>query len=177
MVTIIKTNAVLRKYAAYISKLVINPKTEADIIKRALEAGFITNANIASAGINEVMKFAAPGLPPFEVVSDAIQEESIDPTTGKITLADAVFLVPDQKILVVMDFEQAGVLFSQYGELQLTENMNDPSASVESPAVGMYTFVDEEGLRQRKNPRVEIISGFNGGPNLMRPSDVIIIQY
>ena len=77
----------------------------------------------------------------------------------------------------MIDFDQSGALYSQYGELQLTENMNDPSATIQSPAVGMYTFIDEKGLERRKNPFVELVAGFNGGPNLMRPDDVIVIGY
>jgi len=175
LVAIVKTNATLRKYNGIIRGFIINPKTEADVILRALEAGFITNANIGSADINEVMKFAAPGIPPFIVVNDAVQAESIDPVTQKIVLADAEFLVPDDRLLVVMDFDGRGVLFPMYGEMQLTENLNDPNSTVESPAMGAYTFIDEEGLRNRLSPRVRVVSGFNGGPNLMRPFDVIII--
>lgn len=176
LVTIFGNNPVIRKYKAAITKMIINPKTASDIILRALEAGYITNANIGSADINEVMKFAAPGLPPFEVVDDAIQQETYDPVTQKVVLGDAEYLVPDDKLLVVVDFNKRGLLFPEYGQLQLTENMNDPSASIQSPAVGMYTFLDEEGLRDKKSPHVDVVSGFNGGTNLMRPNDVIIIQ-
>lgn len=177
LITILNTNPVVRKYRNMIKALVINPKTEADIMKRALESGYITNANIQSAGINKVREFSAPGLPPFEVVADAYQSESYDPETQLITLGDAEYLVPDNKVLLVIDFDQSGALYSQYGELQLTENMNDPSATIQSPAVGMYTFIDEKGLERRKNPFVELVAGFNGGPNLMRPDDVIVIGY
>jgi hypothetical protein len=175
LVTLVGQNAVLRKYRAMIKCFVINPKTEADIIQRALEAGYINNNNIMSGGINEVRKFAAPGLPPFEVVADVIQDESED-QNGNITLGAAAFMVPDDKVLVVLDFARGDVLFPEYGQLQLTQNMNDPSATPESPAQGVYTFVDEEGLSKRKSPFLEIVAGFNGGPNLMRPNDTIIIS-
>lgn len=174
--TILGNEAVLRKYRQFIKSFVINPKTSSDIVNRALEQGEITNANIRSADINEVAKFSSPGLPPFEVVADAIQEETVDPNTGAITLGNATYLVPDDKVLIVLDFGARGLLFPEYGQLQLTENMNDPSASVASPAQGMYTFIDEKGLEERKNPRLEVVSGFNGGPNLMRPEDVLIIN-
>lgn len=175
LVLLLGQNAVLRKYRNMIKCFVINPKTEADIILRALEAGYITNNNIMSGGINEVRKFAAPGLPPFEVVNDVVQDETYDPVTGQVTVGTATFLVPDDKVLVVFDFDKAGVLFPKYGEIQVTENLNDPSATPQSPAVGMYTFIDEKGLEDRKSPRIEVVSGFNGGPNLMRPFDVVII--
>ena len=172
--TIIGNNAFLRKYRAIIKSFIINPKTASDIVNRALEQGEITNNNIRSADINEVRQFSSPGLPPFEVVEDAIQEETIE-ADGSVTLGNAVYLVPDDKILVVMDFAKRGVLFPEYGQLQITENINDPSATPASPAQGMYTFIDEKGLEERKAPHLDVVSGFNGGPNLMRPSDVFII--
>jgi hypothetical protein len=177
LVTLFGNNPVIRKYKAAITKMIINPKTASDIVLRALERGYITNANIGSGDINEVMKFAAPGLPLFEVVDDAIQEETIDSVTQETTLGDATYLVPDNKLLLVIDFNKRGLLFPKYGELQITENMNDPSATIERPAVGMYTFLDEIGLQQKKSPHVEVVAGFNGGPNHMRPFDTLIIEY
>lgn len=175
MTALMSQNAVLRKYRPLVKGFVINPKTAGDVVLRALEAGYITNNNIQTADINEVMKFAAPGLPPFIVVEDATQEETVA-ADGSITLADAAYLVPDDKVLVAIDFDKRGALMPKYGELQITENMNDPSATIESPAVGMYTFIDEKGLDNRKSPCVDVVSGFNGGPNLMRPNDTIIIS-
>lgn len=175
MVKLLGTNAYLRKYRNMIKALVINPKTEADIMQRAIESKAITNPNIISAGINEVRKFLAPGLPEFVVVDDVMQDESED-SDGNITVGNANFMVPDDKVLIVMDFAKGDVLFPEYGQLQLTENMNDPSASVGKPAVGIYTFVDEEGLKDRKSPKVQVVSGFNGGSNLMRSNDVFIVS-
>lgn len=177
LVTLVGQNSVLRKYRKMIKAFVINPKTEADIIKRALESGVITNNNIISGGINEVAKFMAPGLPPFEVVDDVIQDET-ENTDGTVTLGTATFMVPDDKVLVVMDFNRAqkSVLFPEYGQLQIAENMNDPSAAPGSPAQGIYTFIDEEPMKDRKKPAIHVVAGFNGGPNLMRPNDTIIIS-
>ncbi len=174
LVAIIGQNAVVRKYKAFISSFVINPKTESDIVLRALESGVITNANIRNADINEVRKFSAPGLAPFEVVADAIQTETVN-ADGSITLSDAVYLVPDDRVLIKLDFNKTGKMFPKYGEVQITENMNDPSATPQSPAQGMYTFIDEEGMIRRKNPHLDVVGGFNGGSNLMRPNDVLII--
>ena len=177
LVAIWGNNPVLRKYKKAITKMIINPKTATDIISRALEAGYITNANIGSADINEVMKFAAPGLPPFEVVDDAIQSETYDAVTQKAVVGDAEYLVPDNKVMLVVDFNKNGLLFPEYGQLQITENMNDPASSVESPAVGMYTFLDDTGLLKKKSPHIDVVAGFNGGANLMRPNDMLIIEY
>lgn len=176
LVKLVGQNSVLRKYRNMIKCFVINPKTEADIIQRALESAVITNNNIVSGGINEVAKFMAPGMKPFEVVADVVADET-ENADGTVTMGTATFLVPDDKVLVVMDFGQGGeLLFPEYGQLQITENMNDPSASPGSPAQGIYTFIDEKGLEQRKNPHVDVVAGFNGAPNLMRPNDTIIIS-
>ena len=124
--TIIGNNEFLRKYRAHIKSFGINPKTASDIVNRALEQGEITNNNIRSADINEVRQFSSPGLPPFEVIEDAIQDETVE-ADGSVTLGNANYLVPDDKILVVMDFAKRGVLFPEYGQLHITENMNDIS--------------------------------------------------
>jgi len=174
LVAIIGQNPVVRKYTAFIDSFIINPKTSSDIVLRALEASVITNANIHNADINEVRKFMAPGLANFEVVHDAIQTETVNPD-GSITLSDAIYLVPDDRVLIKLDFNKTGKLFPKYGEIQITENMNDPAATPESPAQGMYTFIDEEGMIRRKNPHLDVVGGFNGGSNLMRPDDVLII--
>lgn len=175
LIALVGQNSALRKYRKLIKCFVINPKTEADIIQRALETKVITNNNIISGGINEVRKFMAPGLPPFEVVDDVLQDET-ENADGTVTLGTATYLVPDDKVLIVMDFAKGEVLFPEYGQLQITENMNDPAAAPGKPAHGIYTFIDEEGLKERKSPKVEVVAGFNGGPNLMRPNDVFIIS-
>lgn len=174
LVTIVDQNPALRKYRKLIKGFVINPITEANIMKRALKLGYITNNNIQSAGINVVKKFAAPGLPDFIVVDDAWQNE-VENVDDSITLSDAEFMVPDNQILILIDFARASKLFPKYGELQIIENMNGTGATAEKPAVGAYTFMDERGLLERKAPYVEVVSGFNGGPNLMRPNDVFIV--
>jgi hypothetical protein len=55
-------------------------------------------------------------------------------------------------------------------------NINDPSATLEKLATGLYTFVDEKGLEEREAPYVKVVTGFNGGPNLLRSDDVITID-
>jgi hypothetical protein len=174
LINLLETNAFFIKYRPLIKGLAINPITAASILLRALEAKVITNNNITSAGINEVKRFMAPGLPDFIVVDDAWQDQT-ENQDGSISLANAQYMFPTNVVMPLIDFGSAGVLWPKYGELQITENMNDPSATVDSPAVGVYTFIDEEGLIKRKAPYVELVSGFNGAPNLHRPHDVILI--
>ncbi len=170
LMTILKTHAVVRKYK--IKQIVINPKTEVDMLTSAEAKSVIVNANIDMMDVNKVGKFLYPGLPEIKVVADSYQDEAI--AGGKVSLTNAQFFVPDDKALLIPDF--GGTLYGQYGELQITENINDPSATLDNPATGIYTFVDEKGLEERESPYVKVVAGFNGGPNLMRSDDVIIVS-
>ena len=156
--------------------MAINPITASYIVLRALEAKIITNNNVTSAGINEVKRFMAPGLPDFVIVPDAYQTETYD-NQGNVALSPAQYMFPSNLVMPIIDFGAADVLFPKYGELQLTENMNGDGASVDKPAQGIYTFIDERGLLEREAPWVQMVSGFNGGANLLRPQDVIWITY
>lgn len=176
LITLLETEPFYIKYRPLITGLAINPITASQILLRALEAKVITNNNITSAGINEVKKFMAPGLPDFVVVRDAMQDQTED-DHGNITLDDGAYMFPNSLVMPIFNFEGAGVLFPKYGEMQVTENLNDTSATVDNPAVGVYSFVDEEGLNKRKSPYVELVSGFNGGPNLHRVDDVSLISF
>jgi hypothetical protein len=177
LITLVDTNAALIKYRALIKGFAGNPKTLAQAKLRLLESKYITNANIERASLDEIRAFAAPSLPPFIEVADAWQDETYN-ADGSVTMGAATYMVPDDQLLVVIDFDKApgNILFPKYGELQITENMNDPSAAPGNPAQGIYTFVDEKGLEERESPYLKIVSGFNGGANLMRPNDLFLIN-
>jgi hypothetical protein len=176
LIQLLEQNAFFIKYRPLIKALAINPISAAYILQRALEAKVITNNNITSAGINEVKRFMAPGLPDFVVVDDAYQNETYA-KDGSVTLGNAEYMFPSNVVMPIVDFSKAKVLFTKYGELQLTENMNAPEATVEKPAQGIYTFIDERGMLERKAPYIELVTGFNGAPNLMRYNDVILINF
>lgn len=167
---ILKTNPTFFKYI--IKEIVINPVTEAAMLNSAQARSVIINNYAAVGDINVLGKILYPGLPTIKVCKDAWQDQTT--SGGKIVNGLAQYFVPDYKILAIPDF--GGSLYGAYGELQMVYNMNDPSATVQSPAIGLYTFVDELGLTQRKAPYLEIVTGFNGGPNLMRSNDVLIIK-
>lgn len=167
---VINQSSILRKYD--IAELVINKSVAADIRKSQSTNRFITNANVKRNDINEIAQFISPGLPQFEVVSDSFQAETED-FDGNITLGDAQFFVPNDKVLLVPNFSRTK--FAQYGEFQVTENLNDPSATIKSPATGIYIFIDEKGLEERQSPFIKVVGGFNGAPNLMRPDDTLIL--
>ena len=170
LMTILKTNPVFFKYI--IKELIINPVTEAAILTSAEAKNVIINNAFATGDVNKLAAILFPGLPPIKVCKDAYQDESV--TAGKIVHSNAQYFVPDYKVLAVPDF--GGTLYGGYGEIQMAYNINDPSATVEKPAIGVYAFVDEEGLRHRKNPWVDIVTGFNGGANVFRSNDVLVIK-
>lgn len=171
LVNVINGTDVTRKYI--FKELVMNPFTAGKAKLAIMKEYGIYNSNVKNASIEELFDFYSPDLPPVRIVKDAYQTEAVS-AQGETQASAAQFFVPNGKLLLVPDFGDSK--YQQYGELQLTENMNDPSATIDKPAQGAYLFFDEKGLENKKSPSVEIVSGFNGGPNLMRPADVITLD-
>lgn len=169
--TLIKTNPILIKYL--FEEIIINPVTEAAFLNSNDTKAFIQNYNIPQNDINVIAQFLRPGLPKITVCRDSWQDESYA-ADGSVALGNAQYFVPDNKALLVPKL--SGTLFPYFGEMQIAENLNDPSATVASPAQGVYVFVDEEGLKHRKAPRIDVVAGFNGAPNLMRGDDVFVVS-
>ena len=167
---ILKTNPTFFKYI--IKQIIINPVTEAAMLSSAQARTVIINNSSAIGDVNKLASILFPGLPEIKVCKDAWQDQTV--VGGKIVNGLAQYFVPDYKMLMIPEF--GGSLYGMFGELQMVYNMNDPSATAQTPAIGLYTFVDELGLTQRKAPFMEIVTGFNGGPNLMRSNDVLIVK-
>jgi hypothetical protein len=167
---ILMTNPTVYKYI--IKEIMISPVTAAAMLNSAQARSIITNNAQAVGDINKLGQILYPGLPTITVVKDAWQDQTV--VAGQIVNQQAQYFVPDYKLLLIPEF--GGTLFGQYGEISMTYNINDPSATVERPALGIYTFVDEAGLLKRKAPHVEIVTGFNGGANLLRSNDVLIVK-
>lgn len=165
-----KTHVGFRKYK--ILEWVMNPISIAAILNSAEARAVLVNHAGAYGDVNKIAAILYPELAPIKEVADSYQDQVVQ--NGIIINQATKYFVPDWKILAVPDF--SGTLYGLYGEVQLTNNMNDPSATLAQPATGIYTFVDEIGLQQRKNPYVEIVTGFNGGTNLMRSNDVLIVK-
>lgn len=170
LTTIVDQDPILRKYK--VDKIVMNGTTAANILKSNAVQKWVTNANIKNLDVNAVRGFVAPGLPEFEIVKDSYQEETI--VDGKVVLGNAEFFVPDDKLLLVPDFKNQE--YPQYGEFSITQNINDPEGDIDNPKASTYVFIDEEGLREKKAPHVDVVGGFNGAPNLKRPADVLTVN-
>lgn len=168
--TIQMTNAKLLKYK--IKEFVMNPVTASYALKTAELQAIIVNNSSAAGDLNALAKIQFPGLAPIKICKDGYQDESL--SAGEIVLGNYTFFVPDDKVLVIPDF--GGTMYGMFGEFNMAENINDPSATLDRKAVGIYTFVDEKGLEQRENPFVKVVAGFNGGPNLQRSNDVFVIS-
>jgi hypothetical protein len=160
----------LLKYS--IMEFIMNPKTAADAMKTDEVRECLKNYNISSGDLNTVAKLLYPGLAPIRIVKDVYQEEDL--VDGEIVTGNAQFFVPNDKVLIRPDF--SGSMYGTFGEYDITENINDPSATLDSPAVGIYTFVDEQGLAKKKAPHVDVVAGFNGAPNLLRSDDVFTVS-
>jgi hypothetical protein len=167
---IVNKNSIFFKYI--IKEFVVNPVTAAAMLTSNEARVLIQNNASAVGDVNKLAQILYPGLPEIKVVRDAYQDQTV--VAGKIVNSAAAYFQPDYKVLAIPDF--GGTLYGQYGEIQMAYNINDPAATVERPALGVYAFVDEEGLSHRKSPWVEVVTGFNGGPNLMRSNDVLIIK-
>lgn len=168
---LIHTDPTYRKYI--IKQFIINPVTAAAMLTSLEARDLIKNNANAVGDINKLAQILYPGLPEIVICKDAYQDQVVS-AGGVITHNQAQFFVPDWKVLSVVDF--GGYMYPEYGEIQMTYNLNDPSATIENPSTGVYTFVDEQGLLKRKAPYVEVVTGFNGGGNLMRSNDVLIIK-
>ncbi len=158
----------LRKYK--IKQMVMNKTTASKARKAimALDRNAQANNNIRSSSLQDLITFYAPELPEVFICEDTYQEETV--VNGKVTASVAQTFLANGIILLIPDFE--GTQFPYFGQIQITENLNGADATVDRPAQGVYTFVDEEGLKNKSNPHIKMISGFNGGANLMRPFDV-----
>lgn len=162
---------VTRKYI--FKEILLNPIT-ASYVRQAIMKKFqVVNSNVKTADLKDLVDFYIPGLPALTVVKDMWQDETVS-EAGIVTAGHAKYFVPDNKLLLVPDF--SGAEYPKYGEFELTENLNDPNATIDNPTPSIYTFVDEKGLENKKSPHMDVVAGFNGGPNLKRSNDVLILS-
>lgn len=164
--------AVTRKYI--FKEHLANPNLAAKIRQALLKKHGASNYNINNASTEELWKFFLPGHAPIKIVRDMWQDETVNDVTGKVTASPAQYFLPDDKLIPIP--ELGGSMYPNLGEINITENLNDPSATVDKPAVGIYTFIDEKGLENKKAPHIDVVAGFNGGANLKRPNDTFIIS-
>ncbi len=161
--------APFRKYK--ISKLIMNPNTARVFLDNPAVQSLIQNRFASESykmhDINAVLDFLIPGMPPIEIYKSWYQNESIDPTTGLITIGDAVFFIPDGSIFFECKLPDA----NKVGDVVMTLNLTN--GSVDAPAPGKFIVVDEHIADRPGNPYIDVFGGFNGGPRLKRGFDVL----
>jgi hypothetical protein len=158
-----------RKYKK--TKLIMNPNTE---------RVFLDNPNVQSLiqtrfgsdlekahNINTVIQFLIPGAPPVEIYEGWYQSETINATTGQITVSDAIYFIPDGSIF----FECKLPDNNKIGDVVMTLSL--ANGSVDAPAPGKFILVDEHIDDHKMNPYIDVFGGFNGGPRLKRGFDVL----
>lgn len=158
-----------RKYK--ITKLVMNPTTARLVLDNPNVQSLIQNRfaadNYAGHDVNAALQFLIPGMPSIDLYQGWYQSESINATTGLITVSDAIFFIPDGSIF----FECKLPDNNKIGDIVMTLSL--ANGSVDSPAPGKFILVDEHIEDRPGNPYIDVFGGFYGGPRLKRAPDVL----
>lgn len=161
--------APFRKYK--ITKVIMNPNTARMVLDNSGVQSLIQNRFAAETykmhDINAIMQFLVPGMPPIEIYNGWYQSESVNDTTGLITVGDAIFFIPDGSIF----FEASLPDSNKIGDIVMTLNLSN--GSVDAPAPGKFILVDEHIEDRPGNPYIDVLGGFYGGPRLKRPFDTL----
>jgi hypothetical protein len=166
---VLKGYAPFRKYK--ITKVIMNPNTERMVLDnpnvQSLIQYYFASGALQEYNIGAAMKFLVPGMPPIEVYDGWYQTETADPTTGEITVGNAVFFIPDGSIF----FECKLPDNNKVGDVCMTLNL--ANGSVDAPAPGKFILVDEHIEDHPGNPYIDVLGGFYGGPRLKRAFDTL----
>lgn len=164
--------AKFRKYT--VTKIIMNPNTARWILDNANTRSFLTsygaNPSLGDFTVQKVLAFLMPGCPEVVIYNGWYQTESVD-TSGKITVSDAVFFIPDGKIF----FECALPGGDKIGEF--VEGIHLASGTIDSPGYGKFIVPEENIAPGTKggpgNPYMDVIAGVRGGVKLDRAFDVL----
>jgi hypothetical protein len=158
-----------RKYK--IRKVIMNPNTARGVLDNPNVQSLI-QTRFAAAGYNQhdiqaVCNFLIPGMPEIVVYDGWYQTETINATTGLVTVSDAVFFIPDGSIFFEAKLPGGDVIGDFVCALTLA------NGSVDNPAPGKFLIVDEHIGDKPGNPYIDVFCGVAGGPRLKRPFDVL----
>lgn len=161
--------APFRKYK--ITKIIMNPNTARMILDNSGVQSLIQNRFASDSylqhDVNALMKFLVPGCPEIEIYQGWYQTETVDATTGQITVGDGVFFIPDGRIF----FEAKLPDNNKIGDFALTLSL--ANGSIDNPAPGKFLIVDEHIENHPGNPYIDVFGGFYGGPRLKRGFDCL----
>jgi len=158
-----------RKYK--ITKIIMSANTERVFLDNPAVQSLIQNRFASESykmhDINAVAGFLIPGMPPIEIYKGWYQPESVDPTTGLISVGDAQFFIPDGKLFFEVKLPDG----NKVGDVVMTLNLSN--GSVDSPTAGKFILVDEHIEDRPGNPYIDVLGGFYGGPRLKRAFDCL----
>jgi len=161
--------APFRKYK--ISKVVMNANTARIFLDnpnvQSLIQSRFASETYKMHDINAVCQFLIPGMPEIEIYKGWYQSESVDATTGQVTVGDAIFFIPDGSIFFECKLPDG----NKVGDVCMTLSL--ANGSIDAPAPGKFILVDEQIENRPGNPYIDILGGFYGGPRLKRAFDVL----
>lgn len=161
--------AQFRKYI--ITKIIMNANTERMVLDnpnvQSLIQSRFASESYKMHDINAVMGFLVPGMPPIEIYKGWYQSETVDNTTGQITVGNAIYFIPDGSLFFECKLPDS----NKIGDVVMSLNITN--GSVDAPAPGKFILVDEHIADRPGNPYIDVIGGFYGGPRLKRAFDTL----
>lgn len=160
--------APFRKYKK--TKIIMNGNTERVFLDNPAVQSLIQSRFAVGDyrhDINSILSFLVPGCPPIEIYNGWYQNETINATTGLITLGDAVYFIPDGALFFECKLPDS----NKIGDIVMTLNLSN--GSVDSPSAGKFILVDEHIADKPGNPYIDVLGGFHGGPRLKRAFDTL----
>jgi hypothetical protein len=161
-----------RKYV--VSKMIMNGNTARWFLDNANVRSYLTaygaNPALPEYDINKVLQILIPGCPPVEIYKGWYQNESI--VNGKVTVGDAVFMLPDGYIFFEVSNLPGGDMVGEF-----VQGIHLSSGSIENPGYGKFLLVEENIAPGTKggpsNPYIDCLAGVYGGVKLDRPFDIL----
>jgi hypothetical protein len=161
-----------RKYV--VSKMIMNPNTARWFLDNSNVRSYLTaygaNPALPEYDINKVLQILIPGAPTVEIYKGWYQTESV--VDGKVTVADATFMLPDGYIFFEVSNLPGGDMVGEF-----VQGIHLSSGSIENPGYGKFLLVEENIAPGTKggpsNPYIDCLAGVYGGVKLDRPFDVL----
>jgi hypothetical protein len=160
------------KFRRYmITKVIMNGNTARWILDNANVQSLIQSRFAADSyklhEVKALLSFLIPGMPEVEIYNGWYQAETVDATTGAISVGDAIFFIPDGRLF----FEAKLPSDNKIGDIVQTLSL--ANGSVDNPAPGKFILVDEHIADRPGNPYIDVFGGFYGGPRLKRAFDTL----
>lgn len=158
-----------RKYR--IDEIVMNQKTANKMLATTEVSTLLSAVGGRQAELRNdpsaLLNFSFPGAPPIRVYDEWYQTETLDGSDkDKLVLSAPVGFVPDDLLYFVHR-----PMGESVGDFVMTPNIQN--GSVNALGSGVFVVIDDKTEDDPGNPRIEVIAGFNGGPRLRRPFDVL----